>query len=102
MRMMETSSTDVPEAALAEQLDEVQLLEAMAGREGEFEWRREENGRITGRIQVFLNLERELDVCLARRERYVVVWRVPIDTTVLRCVSLHSYMQWIHFGTQIV
>ena len=52
-----------------EQLDEVQLLEAMVGREGEFEWRQDEEGRVSGRLQVFLNLEHELTVCVARRER---------------------------------
>ena len=60
-------------AALVEQLDEVQLLEAMVGREGEFEWRQEERGgRISGRLQVFLQLDRELNVRVTRRERYLI------------------------------
>lgn len=56
--------------SLTDQLDEVQLLEAMVGREGEFEWRQDENGRISGRLQVFLHLDQELAVRVARRERY--------------------------------
>ena len=55
---------------VAEQLDEVQLLEAMAGRDGEFQWRQTRNGRISGRLQVFLNLgDEELTVSVAKRER---------------------------------
>ena len=60
-----------PAAPLAEQLDEVELLEAMVGRAGEFEWRQEDSGRISGKLQVFLHLEQELDVCVIRREKYV-------------------------------
>ena len=61
---------------LAEQLDEVQLLEAMAGREGEFEWRQARDGGISGRLQVFLNLSgHELLVSVAKRERCVVCAR---------------------------
>ena len=57
------------EGCLAEQLDEVQLLEAMAGREGEFEWRRGTDGRVSGRLQVFLTLDGELELSVAKRER---------------------------------
>ena len=54
---------------MAEQLDEVQLLEAMAGQEGEFEWRQARDGRISGCLQVFLNLSRqELIVSVAKRD----------------------------------
>ena len=70
---------------LAEQLDEVQLLEAMAGREGEFEWRQARDGGISGRLQVFLNLSgQELLVSVAKRERCVVC--ACIDTLcVVQC-----------------
>ena len=59
-------------APLAEQLDEVELLEAMVGRAGEFEWRQEDSGRLSGKLQVFLHLEGEMDVCVVRRERCVL------------------------------
>lgn len=62
--------------SLSEQLDEVQLLEAMVGRDGEFEWRQEEeSGRISGRLQVFLQLDQELVVHVAKRERYTANYR---------------------------
>jgi len=51
----------------AEQLDEVQLLEAMVGREGEFEWSQDEGGRVSGRLRVFLHLDAELAICVARK-----------------------------------
>ena len=57
------------EGCIAEQLDEVELLEAMVGREGEFEWRQGPDGRVSGRLQVFLSLENELEPCVAKRER---------------------------------
>lgn len=57
-------------SSTAEQLDEVQLLEAMVGREGEFEWSQDEGGRVSGRLQVFLHLDEELVVCVAKRERW--------------------------------
>ena len=57
------------EGCIAEQLDEVELLEAMAGRAGEFEWRQGPDGRVSGRLQVFLSLENELEPCVAKRER---------------------------------
>ena len=59
--------------SLTEQLDEVQLLEAMVGREGEFEWRQDEHGLVSGRLQVFLQLDQELVVRVARRERYACI-----------------------------
>ena len=62
------------EGCLAEQLDEVQLLEAMVGREGEFEWGKQgPEGRVSGRLQVFLSLESELELCVAKRERWVAL-----------------------------
>ena len=70
--------SSVTSSAVQEQLDEVQLLEAMMGRDGEFEWRQEENGCISGRLQVFLRLERELVVSVARRERYVYCREYPL------------------------
>ena len=76
VRMVDTASSSAARepaqalpGCLAEQLDEVQLLEAMAGREGEFEWRQAPEGRVTGRLQVFLGLDGELEVCVAKRER---------------------------------
>lgn len=62
--------------SLAQQLDEVQLLEAMAGRDGEFKWRQDDTGRISGTLQIFLHLERDLDVCVVRRERYGLMSRL--------------------------
>lgn len=58
-------------ASLAQQLDEVQLLEAMAGREEEFKWHQDGTGHISGVLQIFLHLEQELEVCVVRRERYI-------------------------------
>lgn len=58
-------------ASLTQQLDEVQLLEAMAGREGEFQWQQDGTGHISGTLQIFLHLEQELEVCIVRRERYI-------------------------------
>ena len=54
---------------MAEQMDEVQLFEAMAGQEGEFEWQQARDGGISGRLQVFLNLSgQELIVSVAKRD----------------------------------
>ena len=69
---MSNIGSPTPAAPLAEQMDEVELLEAMVGRAGEFEWRQEDSGRISGKLQVFLHLEQELDVCVVRREKYVL------------------------------
>ena len=71
-----SASSNVPEqpprpveGCLAEKVDEVQLLEAMVGREGEFEWGRGPDGRVSGRLQVFLSLDSEPELCVAKRER---------------------------------
>lgn len=66
----DSGGISVENSAAAEQVDEIRLLEAMAGREGEFEWRRGEDGRFSGRLQAFLQLpDGEMTVRLARREK---------------------------------
>lgn len=85
-------SCEPSSASLAQQLDEVQLLEAMSGREEEFKWRQDDAGRISGTLQVFLHLEQDLDVCVVRRERYVLMSRSLHFT----CVAEHLCLKYKH------
>ena len=78
------------EAALAEQLDEVQLLEAMAGRDGEFEWRRGKDGRVSGRLQAFLQLDGEMTVRVARRDK----WGGPRHCS-CTVIAVHNHSGWL-------
>lgn len=87
-----TSSGTSP-SCLAEQLDEVQLIETMTARDGEFEWRQEQNnGRISGCIQVFLNLDQQIDVCIARKERYVYMYIMQVYMSPMVTISRGELM----------
>jgi len=66
------------------QVDEVELLQAMMSREGEFEWREDERRRtISGTLSVFLQLEQPISLKLVRKPKPSSVQReVKSKTTV--------------------
>jgi len=75
------------------QVDEVELLQAMMSREGEFEWREDERRRtISGTLSVFLQLEQPISLKLVRKPKPSSVQReVKSKTTVSIGKDLQSH-----------